>query len=170
MNRISILALIVFAVACNSANTTNTKGTSMQGMWTVTGTFQNGSSSVSSTYQVAFVSSPCTVTTSVGMFSVKGSVCFIANNNTGEGSISGLGIPVSPQGAGQGVLIGVPSNPVPTNTTANLLFVAGDKNGNVVEFTGSGNVADGQMTGTASCSQNTPICQGATATFSGKQQ
>ena len=54
----------------------------------------------------------------------------------------------------------MPSNPVPANATVNLLFVAGDNNGNFAEFTGSGTVANGKVTGTGSCSPNTSICQG----------
>jgi len=63
----------------------------------------------------------------------------------------------------------VPSNPVPANGTFNLLFVLGDQNGNLVEFTG-GTVVTGTMTGTGSCSPSTPMCQGVSGTFSGTQQ
>ncbi len=108
---ILILILIVFTTGCNSAkNAGGGSGTSMQGTWTVTGNLQctqGCASGVSNTYQVALVSSPCSVTTPVGMFSVQGPVCFIANNNTGEGSISGTGIPNSPKSTGHGVLITV---------------------------------------------------------------
>ena len=169
MKRILIWFLIVFAAGCSSAkNAGNSTGTStsMQGIWTVTGNL--GSQGGPGTYQVELVPSPCSVTTPVGTFSVQGPVCFIANNNTGQGSISGTGLPSSSKNTGQGVLIGVPSNPVPAGATFNLLFVAGDKNGNVVEFTGSGTVAGGTLTGTGSCSPSTPLCQGVSATFSGK--
>src|SRR5262249_8633758 len=166
--------LMFFGAGCGSDdNPKGPTGTSMQGTWTVTGNIQctqSCGSSGSNTYQVALVSSPCTVTTPVGMFSVQGSACFIANNNTGEGSISGTGIPNSPKSTGQGVLIGVPSNPVPDNAIINMLFVAGENNGNFAEFTGSGSVANGKMTGTGSCSPSTPICQGVSATFSGNKQ
>src|SRR5262249_18631880 len=64
----------------------------------------------------------------------------------------------------------VPSNPVPDNAIINMLFVAGENNGNFAEFTGSGSVANGKMTGTGSCSPSTPICQGVSATFSGNKQ
>jgi len=169
MKHTLILILIVFAAGCNSAkNAGGGSGTSMQGTWTVTGNL--GSQGGSGTYQLELVSSPCSVTTPVGVFSVQGPVCFIANNNTGQGSISGTGLPSSSKNTGQGVLIGVASNPVPADATFSLLFVAGDKNGNVVEFTGSGTVANGTMTGTGSCSPSTPMCQGVTGTFSGKKQ
>ena len=176
MKRILILIsiLIVFAAGCNSAiNTGHATDTFMQGTWTVTGNLQctqGCGSGVSNTYQVTLVSSPCSVTTPVGMFSVQGPVCFIANNNTAEGRISGTGIPNSWKSTGHGVLIGVPSNPVPANARVNLLFVAGDKNGNLAEFTGSGEVVNGKLKGTGSCSPNTPICGGVSATFSGNRQ
>jgi hypothetical protein len=168
VKRILISILIVFAAGCNSAKNGSVSGTSMQGMWTVTGNL--GSQGGSGTYQVALVSSPCSVTSPVGTFSVQGPVCFIANNNTGQGSISGTGLLISSKNTGEGVLIGVPSNPVPASATFNLLFVLGDQNGNVVEFTGSGTVGNGTMTGTGSCSPSTPMCQGVSGTFSGNQQ
>ena len=160
-----ILILMVYGAGCNSAkNAGGGSGTSMQGTWTVTGNL--GSKAGPHTYQVKFVSSPCSVTTPVGTFSVQGPVCFIANNNSGQGSISGAGVGGT---GGQGVLVGVSSNPVPAGATFNLLFVAGG-NGNIVEFTGSGTVTGGTLTATGSCSPNTPMCQGVSGTFSGKQQ
>jgi hypothetical protein len=169
MKRSLILISIVFAVGCSSAkNAGNGSETSLQGMWTVTGNL--GSQGGSGTYQVSLVSSPCNVTTPVGMFSVQGPICFIANNNIGQGSISGTGLPSTSKNTGQGVLIGVRSNPVPANGTFDLLFVAGDASGNFVEFTGSGTVANGTMTGSGSCSASTPMCQGTSGTFSGTRQ
>jgi len=169
MKRILTLIVIAFAAACSSSkNAGGGPGTSMQGAWSVTGNL--GSQSGPATYQVVFVSSPCSVTTSVGTFSVQGPVCFIANNNSGQGSISGTGAGSPAKSTGQGVLIGVPSNPVPAGATFNLLFVAGDQNGNFVEFTGTGTVTKGTMTGTGSCSSSTPMCQGLSGTFSGNLQ
>jgi hypothetical protein len=174
MKRILVLISIVFAVGCSStqnSSTQNAEGgseTSLQGMWTVTGNL--GSLGGSHTYQISLVSSPCSVTTPVGNFSVQGPVCFIANNNSGQGSISGAGLPSTSKNTGQGVLIGVASNPVPASGGFNLLFVSGDASGNFVEFTGSGTVANGTMTGTGSCSSSTPLCQGMSGTFSGTQQ
>jgi hypothetical protein len=100
----------------------------------------------------------------------QGPVCFIANNNSGQGSISGTGLSTTTQNTQQGILIGVASNPVPAGATFDLLFVAGDKNGNFVEGTASGTIGNGSMTGTGSCSSNTPICQGVSGTFSGAHQ
>jgi hypothetical protein len=166
MKRIWILILMVFAAACDSAkNTGGGSGTSMQGTWTVTG---NLGSHRPATYQVQLVSSPCSVTTPVGTFSVQGPICFVANNNSGLGSISGTGSRQT--GVSQGVLVGVASNPVADDATFNLVFVAGDATGNVVEFTGSGSVTAGTLKGTGSCSKDTPICLGVTGTFSATQQ
>src|SRR5580698_3714159 len=139
MKRSWLLIVIVCSVGCSSNSSKSTAGsnTSMQGTWNATGSL-SGSQSGSGTYQVSLVSSPCSVTTPVGSFSVQGPVCFIANNNTAQGSISGSGLPSSSKNTGQGVLIGVAANPVPANGTFNLLFVAGDAIGNFIEFTGSG--------------------------------
>jgi len=56
MKRILILSLILFAAGCSSTKNSDAQGTSMQGMWTVTGNL--GSQGGSETYQVKFVSSP----------------------------------------------------------------------------------------------------------------
>ena len=169
MKRILILILILFAAGCSSTNSSGGgPGTSMQGTWTVTGNL--GTQSGNETYQVTFVSSPCSVISPVGTFSVQGPVCFIANNNTGQGSISGQGLLSNASNTGEGVLIGVASNPVPANSTVNLLFVLGEKNGTFLEFTGSGTVVNGTMTGSGACSPSTPMCQGMSATFSGTLQ
>jgi hypothetical protein len=169
MKRILILILIVFAAGCGGTKSAGSGATtSLLGMWTVTGNL--GSQSGSRTYQVSLVSSPCSVTTPVGMFSVQGPACFTANNNSGQGSISGSGLPSTSKNTGQGVLIGVATNPVPAGGTFNLLFVAGYTSGTSAEFTGSGTVSNGTMTGSGSCSSNTPVCQGMSGTFSGTLQ
>lgn len=163
------LILIAFAAGCSSSrNAGGGPGTSMQGMWSVTGNL--GSQGGPATYQVVFVSSPCSVTSPVGTFSVQGPVCFIANNNSGQGSISAQGASSPAKSMAQGVLIGVASNPVPANGTFDLLFVAGEGSGNFIEFTGSGTVTSGAMTGSGSCSASTPMCQGLSGTFTGNQQ
>jgi hypothetical protein len=164
-----VFILMVFAVGCNSATNTGGGGstdTSMNGTWTVTGNLSAQSRPI--TYQVTLVSSPCSVTTPVGTFSVQERLCFIANNNSGQGSISGGS--TSSKSAGQGVLIGVAANPVPADATFNMVFVAGDGNGNLVEFTGSGTVNNGTLKGTGSCSTTTPMCHGLSGTFSATLQ
>jgi hypothetical protein len=168
MRRISIAIWIVFLAGCNASKNGSDSGTSMEGTWAVNGSLDslNGAG----TFQLALVPSPCSVTNAVGTFSVEGPICFVANNYSGKGSISGTGLPGSSKNIGEGVLIGVPSNPVHPNTPFHLLFVLGDRNGNVVEFTGSGTVGNGTITGVGSCSATTPICQGVNGTFSGKKQ
>jgi hypothetical protein len=100
---------------------------------------------------------------------VQGPVCFIANNNSAQGSISGAGLPGSSNNIGQGVLIGVAANPVPANGAFNLLFVSAI-GGNFVEFTGSGTITNGAMKGSGSCSASTTLCQGMSGTFTGTEQ
>ena len=169
---IATVMFVVFTAGCNSSsNTTGTTGTSMQATWAVTGNLQCTPSCGLRTgsYQVALVPSPCSVDSPLGTFSVQGSVCFIANNNTGNGSIAGTGLPASSKNTSEGVLIGAPANPAPDGSTINLLFVAA-ASGSFAEFTGTGTVTNGKWTGTASCSADTPVCQGVSATFSANAQ
>ena len=166
---ISTVILVLLAAGCSSSKSpASAPGTSMQGTWSVTGNL--GSQSANQMYQVVLVSSPCSVVSPVGTFSVQGPVCFIANNNSGQGSISGKGLLSNASNTGEGVLIGVPANPVPYNSAINLVFVLGESNGTFIEFTGSGTVTSGTMTGSGSCSANTSLCQGTTATFTGTLQ
>lgn len=162
------LTLIVFAAGCNSTKNAGGPPTAIPGTWAVTGNLGSQGPGPYA-YQVTFVSSPCSVTSPVGTFSVQGPVCFIANNNSGQGSISGKGLLANANNTGEGVLIGVSANPVPANGTFNILGVQAN-NAGFVEFTGTGTIVNGSMTGTASCSTNTPLCQGMSAAFSGTLQ
>jgi hypothetical protein len=167
---ISILTLmvIIFAAGCSSSKSAGTPPTTIPGTWAVSGNLGSQAPGPYE-YQVTFVSSPCSVTSPVGTFSVVGPVCFIANNNSGQGSISGKGLLPSANNNGVGVLIGVAANPVPANGAFNILGVEGNNSG-FVEFTGTGTITNGTMTGTGSCSPNTPACQGVSAAFSGTLQ
>jgi hypothetical protein len=168
MKRILILVLTLFAAGCSSSKNASGPTTSIPGNWAVTGNLGSQGPGPYA-YKVTFVSSPCSVNSPAGTFSVAGPVCFVANNNSGQGSISGKGLLSNANNTGVGVLIGVSANPVPANATFNIVGVVAN-NAGVVEFTGTGTVANGTMTGTASCSPNTPLCQGVSATFSGTLQ
>jgi hypothetical protein len=167
-----ILFLLAFVAGCSSSKNSNTGTTAIPGTWAITGTLQCGQScgsGVAGTYQVVFVSSPCTVVTPVGTFSVQGNTCFIANNNSAQGSISGKGLLTSANNNGVGVLIGADASPVPDGSTINLLFVMAPQ-GSVAEFTGTATVTKNTMQGSGACSSATPACQGGSATFSGTEQ
>jgi hypothetical protein len=165
-----LLVLAVLTAGCSSSKGTST--TPVVGNWTINGVLQCGQacgSGVDATYQVTFVSSPCSVTTPVGTFSVQGTACFIANNNSGQGSIAGKGLLTGSNNNGVGVLIGTSASPVPDGSTVNLLFVIAP-NSSVSEFTGTATVTKGTMQGSGACSATTPTCQGITATFTGSVQ
>jgi hypothetical protein len=142
----------------NSNSTTN-----IQGTWAITAT-EAGSGSV---FNVTLVSSACSVATPIGTFTVQGPACFIADDNTGQGSISGTGNFIYPPA---GVLIGLSSNPAPANTSIDLLFAEADQFGDAAVFGGTGTVSKGTITGTWSCNPNSPVCFGLSGTFSGTQQ
>jgi len=179
MRVLGMVLLVVTAgvSGCSSNGTTGSSGggstptTEIAGTWNVTGTGTSGSTIISGSYQVKLVTSACSVTTPVGVFSAQGSVCFIANNNSQAGSIAGAGIPTSSKSLGQGVLVGVAADPVPDNSTVNLVFVSSASGGKFSEFTGTATVVGGKMTGTGACSSaSTASCTGASATFTGTHQ
>jgi len=164
--RQGMLLLVVMAVVagCSSDGATGSGGastgtTEMSGTWNASGTgaCTSGCTGVTASYQVKLVSSPCSVTTPLGVFSVQGSVCFIANNNSGSGSIAGSGIPTSSK--------------VPDNSTVNLVFVSAASGGKFTEFTGTATVVGGKMTGSGVCSSaSTSSCTGTSATFTATHQ
>ena len=164
-----ILVLTIFAASCggNPKSISPAVASSMQipGAWTISATEVGSSASV---FSVTLVSSQCSVATPVGTFTVQGPSCFIADDNTGQGAISGSGQFIYPP---QGVLVGSPTNPVPANTTTpiDLLFVEADQFGDVAVFNGGGTTINGAMTGTWVCNPNSPVCSGLSGTFSGSQ-
>ena len=179
MKRILLLTLAVFAAGagCNSGSSssssaTSTATTEIAGTWatTGTGTCTTGCTATPGTYTVKLVSSTCSVTTPLGVFTVQGTVCFIANNNSQAGSIYGTNIPTTAKNLGQGVLVGTTADPVPDNATVNLLFVSATGKSSYVEFTGTATVVGGKMTGSGACSSTTPACNGASASFTATKQ
>jgi hypothetical protein len=163
---ISILAVLVaFATACGSSGSGTTpqgNSTSIAGYWSVNTI--DKTDGLQSALQATLVSSACTASTPIGTFTVQGPSCFLADNNTGQGSVSGTGSLIYPP---QGVLVGVAANPAPANSPLNLFFVEADQFGDAAIFVGNGTVTNGTMTGTWSCSPNSPVCLGLNGTFSG---
>jgi hypothetical protein len=162
MKRLLVLfTLLIFIVGCGSSSKSNS--TSILGTWTIVASDATGASTLVATV----VSSPCTVSGPIGFgdFTVTGPSCFVANNFTTPGSITGTGLLFPAQGA----LIGVPANPAPANSALNLLFVEANDTSDAV-FTGSGTVSGGKMTGTWACDASSPACVGLSGTFSGSKQ
>jgi hypothetical protein len=158
----SLLVLLLSGCGGSGQQSNSTSTTNMQGNWTITAT---GTSS-SSVFNVTLVSSACTVATPIGTFTVVGPACFIADDNTGQGSISGTGTFIYPP---QGVLLGVPANPASANASIDLLFAEADQFGDAAVFGGTGTVSNGTITGTWSCNSASPVCFGLSGTFSGTQ-
>ncbi len=165
MRRLALIGMLtIFVTACGSNNSSvDASGTEIPGDWTITANIVGLTASV---FSVTFVSSQCSVATTVGTFTVQGPSCFIADYNTGQGSISGSG-----QFTLMGVLVGSLSNALPANTAApiDLLFVEADDYGDVSVFNGTGAVANGTMSGTWVCNTDSPVCAGLSGTFSATQ-
>jgi hypothetical protein len=165
MNKLLVLPLgCLMFVGCGGGNSNS--GTSLAGNWSITAMESGTPNSV---MQTTLVSSACSVSTPIGSFTVQGPACFIADNNTGQGSITTTsGTFLYPP---QGVLIGAQSNPTAANTSQaiDLLFVEADSSGDVAVFNGTGTISSGSISGTWSCNANSPSCTGLSGTFSGTQ-
>ena len=181
MKRVLLLMLAVLAAGCTSGspNTSTTTATTpvptteLAGTWTASGTGKTSTMSATGTFQVKLVSSACSVTTPVGVVSVPGTVCFIANNNSGNGGIAGTSISPTSKTLGQGILVGVAADPVPDNATINMVFVSATNGGKAFqEFTGTATIVSGRMMGSGSCnsSVSTSNCVGASAAFTATHQ
>jgi hypothetical protein len=163
---IAVCALILLSLAlscgsstANNNNPSQNNSTAIPGNWVITAT-ETGQNAV---FTVNLVPSPCSVATPIGTFTVTGPTCFIADNNTGQGAISGSGNFIYPP---QGVLIGTAANPASNNAVVNLLFAEADQFGAAV-FGGVGTISNGNLTGAWTCNVNSPVCSGLNGTFSG---
>jgi hypothetical protein len=125
------------------------------------------------------VPSPCQVTTPIGTFSVYtdasltllATTCFIADDNNGQGSISGTGQFFYPP---QGVLLGVQADPVPANGSGPIggLFVEADSLGDYAIFNANGTAqaSSKSISGGFACNPVSPNCAGIAGTFTGTRQ
>jgi hypothetical protein len=159
-----LVGMLLSSCGSNSSQQSGSNSTTnIQGSWAITAAEAGGSGSV---FHVTLVSSPCSVATPIGTFTVQGPTCFIADDNTGQGSISGSGSFIYPP---QGVLIGVAANPASANAAIDLLFAEADQYGDAAVFGGTGTVSKGTITGNWSCNPDSPVCSGLSGTFSGTQ-
>jgi hypothetical protein len=170
MKGLGLVVILTFVlVACGSGSKSSPSATNintqLSGSWTITAT---ESGSTDSVFSVNLVSSQCSVSTPVGTFTVQGPSCVIADDNTGQGSISGTGQFIYPP---QGVLVGATAGSIAANASApiDLLFVEANQYGDVAVFNGNGTVTNGSMTGTWVCNVDSPSCSGLNGTFSGNQ-
>lgn len=167
MQKLSVLFGLLFAslflISCGAGSGQHLTSTNIEGTWVITAA-EEGSGSV---FNVTLVSSPCSVVTPIGRFTVQGPACFIADNNTHQGSLSGTGSFIYPP---QGVLIGVAADPASTDASMDLLFAEADQFGDAAVFGGTGTVSNGTIAGSWSCNLDSPVCSGLSGTFSGTQK
>jgi hypothetical protein len=163
-----IVAAAVISVACGgSPKSESASSTQIPGAWAWTITSNEVGLSANA-LSVTLVASQCSLSTPVGTFTVEGPICFTADDDTRQGSISGTGQFLYPP---QSLLVGSSTNPLPSNTTAtiDLLFVEEDQYGDVAVFNGNGSISNGVATGTWACNPSSPACSGLSGTFSGSQ-
>jgi len=161
--------IILFLVGCGVGNNQQTTPgqsvtTNLIGSWSITTTSSTG---LNATLTVSLVSSACSVDTPICSFTVTGPACVLADDNTGQGSISGSGNFIYPP---QGVLIGTAADPASQNAAINFLFAEADTLGDAAVFQGTGTVGSGTISGNWSCNPQSPICAGESGTFSGTLQ
>ena len=165
----TILLLVTLALGCGSGGGSSSKNSqpkSVQGTWNIT--VSAGPESV--TLKVVLVPSACAVLTNMGGFDVSGPVCFIADNQTGQGSMSSTGDLSYPP---QMVLVGVPQDQIPVGTAVafNLLYLEADSGYAFAVFDGAGTVTNGVTTGTYNCSMlGGELCAIPSGTFTGTEQ
>jgi hypothetical protein len=196
---LSVLFCAAITLGCNATkqagsttSTTPTIGLNNAEGWTVTSGIaycQGGVSSSSgcpgnyssgptqSTLQVVLVSSLCSVSTPIGSFTVQGSACVIADNNSKQGSVSGTGQLIYPPA---GVLLGVvppltnePGIVQVASSTPPVDFLSAEvdpSTGDAAVFSGQGYASYSStgawtINGTASCVTKTPVCSGVNIWF-----
>ncbi len=159
-------SLMAFAIGCGSSSNASVSPNQLVGSWSITTT--DGVNGTSGTIQATLIAatvgqnSNCVVTAVNGsggtsVFTVQGSSCALADNQTGQGAISGTGYFFYPP---VGVLVGETGNQL------DLIFVEGSGNSYAV-FNATGTMANGAMSGSWTCNLETPICAGLSGTFSG---
>jgi hypothetical protein len=171
-----LLCLALVLAGCGGGSSNSSTPTSqpleISGSWTINA--QGGS-----TLTATLVSSPCQVSTPIGTFSVYtdssltvlATTCFIADDNTGQGSISGTGQFFYPP---QGVLLGVQSDPIPANGSGPIggLFVEADSFGDYAIFNANGTAQASakSISGSFACNPASFSCAGVSGTFTGTHQ
>ena len=163
--RYCFLASLSLALAsCGGGSNSNSGAgnTQLSGQWNLT---------VSpNTIQANLVSSSCTVPTTIGTFQVNEADCFLADDATGQGSISGSGEFVYPP---VGVLIGTGVATLPSSGTTSFegFYVEANQTAYAVwDINGTITQPGSTMSGSYTCDPQTPVCTGIAGSFSGTHQ
>jgi hypothetical protein len=137
----------------------------LAGTWAIT-VVQNGTTlNTLKAVLVEETSPPCTV--APGTISMQGlGGCYLADNSTGRGSVSGTGSFIYPP---EGVLIGQAPFSANNPVALTIFFIEKDTIGNVAEFDANGTLTASGMSGTWTCDPMSTVCSGMSGTFSGKK-
>ena len=157
-----VASFTLLLAGCGGGSSSNSGNTQISGQWSMT---------VSpNALQANLVNSSCTVPTTIGTFQVNQADCFLADDATGQGSISGSGQFVySPVG----VLIGTSVATLPSSgaTPFDGFYVEANSSAYAVwDIDGTITQPGSTMSGTYTCDPQTPVCAGIEGSFSGTHQ
>jgi hypothetical protein len=156
------LSLLLASCGGGSNSNSGSGNTQLSGQWNLT----VGSNAI----QANLVSSSCTVPTTIGTFDVNEADCFLADDVTNQGSISGSGQFVYPP---VGVLIGASVATLPSSGTIPFqgFYVEANQSAySVWDINGTITQPGSTMSGTYACDSQTPVCFGIGGSFSGTHQ
>ena len=146
LGSIAATVLLMFTIGCGGGQADSSSppnpAQGFTGAWTAQMTSTVGVANL----QMTLVSSPCSVSTPLGTFSItSANNCYLADDNTGQGSISGSGaFALTPQG----LLMGVANPPTPgAALPVAVWFVEADQYGDAEVFVGQGSFQSGEATG-----------------------
>lgn len=169
-----VLVLIITGCGSKSGLTPENNSTTMANHgWTITTTTSTNQSNVITVSMVpngtAIPNSPGQVTSCNWLYTVVGPTCFTAIPAQGVGSLVSTDSSIQPLA----LIMGVPSDPVPSGTNINFVFVENYNTllmSNYWVLRGTGTITKGSITGTWECDVVDTIgCAGVSGTFSGKQ-
>jgi hypothetical protein len=158
-----VIVLVAALIGCGGNSNSNSK-MNMAGSWTVQTVSSTG---LESTLLVNLVpGSTCASLDPIGLVSPQETTCFVADNFSLEGSVTGSGEFIYPP---EGVLIGI----VPgASGSINFVFAEAASEFDYAVFQGTGTTTGGNlMQGTWACNTSySLICAGISGSFSGVKE
>jgi hypothetical protein len=177
---IALVVLGLILIACNGCGASKSAPTQawqppqLAGSWTIT-VVQN--KTTLNTLQAVLVQVPVGADCKIPPLlygPMTGDFCYVADNSTGRGSVSGTGSFIYPP---EGVVVGFWTNTstfLPGTTqsvNASIVFGEADTLGDSVTFDADATITgSSSMSGTWQCGTTSTVCSGMSGTFSGTKK